>query len=71
MGVIDPARSEHLIDDELGDEMEEYGYWIRCWGMTRMARCPMAKMHSVRRMAKIWTTDSSTQNCNVRITQAP
>ena len=26
MGVIDPARSEHLIDDELGDEMEEYGY---------------------------------------------
>ena len=26
MGVIDPARSEHLIDDELGDKMEEYGY---------------------------------------------
>ena len=26
MGVIDPAHSEHLINDELGDEMEEYGY---------------------------------------------
>ena len=26
MGVIDPACSEHLIDNELGDEMEKYGY---------------------------------------------
>ena len=26
MEDIDPARSEHLIDDELGDEMDEYGY---------------------------------------------
>ena len=26
MGVIDPAHSEHLIDDELGDKMEEYSY---------------------------------------------
>ena len=26
MEDIDPACSEHLIDDELGDEMDEYGY---------------------------------------------
>ena len=26
MEDIDPARSERLIDDELGDEMDEYGY---------------------------------------------
>ena len=26
MGDIDLARSEHLIDDELGDKMEENGY---------------------------------------------
>ena len=26
MEDINPACSEHLIDDELGDEMDEYGY---------------------------------------------
>ena len=26
MGDIDPGRSEHLIDNELGDKMEENGY---------------------------------------------
>ena len=72
MEDINPACSERLIDDELGDEMDDsmaIPDWIRCWRSTRTTlRCPATKMRLVQRMGRTRMTESSMENYSFHIT---